>query len=185
MTSADITFSRKQPAWHVLVLGILTLLFYLPFWTYKTIKILRGQDLLQNVILKKLPPSLVSIAMVIPFVNVLVAASVFYESLHLFPESASPLKKNVGLSSLVLALFMCSLWPLSKGEGPQVLLFTLGALPCALCQHWLNAYWDTAEVSSEELVYREAFSVPELIVLIISSLIFGLIVFNFMIEKVS
>jgi len=179
----EVEFSHRQPPWHVLVLGIFTLLAYLPFWFYKTLKALKKEDLLQNVVLKKVPPAILAFTMIIPIVNIFTAASVFNESLNLLPDESYPLKRNTGLASLILAMFMSLLFPLSKGEGPHVLLFVLGVLPVALCQHWLNAYWQQTE--KEPLIYREAFSVTELLVIIVGSLIFGLIVFNFMIEKAS
>ena len=179
----EIKFSHRQPPWHVLVLGTFTLLAYLPFWFYKTIKTLRREGLLENVVLKKLPPSVLAISMVVPIINIFTAAGVFNEALNLYPDDNYPLKRNVGLASLLLAMFMSLLFPMSKGEGPQLLLFVLGVLPVALCQQWLNAYWKQKE--PEDLIYREAFSVPELLVIIVGSLIFGLILFNFMIEKAS
>ncbi len=177
----EIEFSHRQPPWHVLVLGIFTLLAYLPFWFYKTIKALKKEGLLENVVLKKVPPALLAFTMILPIINIFTAASVFNECLNLNPDKNYPLKRNVGLASLMLAMFMSLLFPLSKGEGPQVLAFVLGVLPVALCQQWLNAYWSTKE--KETVIYREAFSVTELLVIIVGSLIFGLIVFNFMIEK--
>ncbi len=177
----EIEFSHRQPPWHVLVLGTFTLLAYLPFWFYKTLKALRKEGVVENPVLKKVPPALLALTMIIPIINIFTAASVFNESLNLNPDQNYPLKRNVGLASLMLAMFMSLLFPLSKGEGPQVLLFVLGVLPVALCQQWLNAYWSTKE--KETVIYREAFSVTELLVIIVGSLIFGLIVFNFMIEK--
>ncbi len=177
----EIEFSHRQPPWHVLVLGTFTLLAYLPFWFYKTLKALKKEGVLENPVLKKLPSALLAFTMIIPIINIFTAASVFNESLNLNPDQNYPLKRNVGLASLILAMFMSLLFPLSKGEGPQVLLFVLGVLPVALCQQWLNAYWSTKE--KETVIYREAFSVIELLVIIVGSLIFGLIVFNFMIEK--
>ncbi len=179
----QIEFSHRQPPWHVLVLGTFTLLAYLPFWFYKTLKALKKEDLLENAVLKKLPPAVLAFSMVIPIINIFTAASVFNECLNLYPDGNYPLKRNVGLASLFLAMFMSLLFPLSKGDGPQVLLFVLGVLPVALCQQWLNGYWKGTE--KESVIYREAFSVTELLVIIVGSLIFGLIVFNFMIEKAS
>ena len=177
--TSELKFSARQPAWHVVLLSLFTFTAYIPFWLLKTIKVLKKNDLLESVILKKIRSAILFIWMFFPILNLPILASIFYDSIKLTPKEV-PLKDKPGPLALIMALLTTCLWFLGKLDVPMFLLFNLSVLPVAQAQHWLNAYWD--KVEDESFTYRQAFSIVELLVLIIGGLAFGLVVFNPMIE---
>lgn len=114
-----------------------------------------------------------------PILNIYLALTQLKGLAELHPNANSfPRRHPLVSSGLVLAA-MIGMGFLSRLPGAWFLLSLLVCLPMAVAQSWLNAYWRTRE--HKPLQVRHAFTVKELISIIIGSLLLGLVTAGFFI----
>lgn len=185
--------SRRQPIWHVIVLYILTLSVYWPFWFAKNWSLLihaqkltageesaderlvpyTGGDELDGV--KGKDPILLTIGMFVPIWDLFLAFQLFRQIAKLDTDSSTFRAKHPALTAGILLVVMAALFSLAKVLPSTLYLIGLSSLiPLAIAQHWLNQYWKQHE-PADSLV-RQAFSALELCAVIFGSLLLGLIV---------
>ncbi len=180
------SFSRQQPLWHVAVLNVLTLYGYSLIWFYKNWKDLakfakesewpefcpvnadaEGQKAFNY--LRKMNLWFNTFGLMLPYVQTYFAAVFFLHVAQLSPKRKfSPLS-----TALLLAIAVMLLLELHRLPGVFSLLFLLAAYPLVIAQDLLNSYWQSVEPSG--LVIRQAFSVGELVFMIIGILGLGLV----------
>lgn len=179
----ELPDSLKQPVWHVLVLSWLTMLAYLFYWFYKNWRDLSKQEALataagdeeQSTALKPfkdISPMLRTISLFVPGLNVYFYITQFLGIAQLIPDANSfPRRHPLLAAGLIIGSFI-SLTALFSFRPPIFFLGLLAAIPFAVVQHWLNTYWDKVEPNN--VMMRHAFSVKELIVIILGGLLLGL-----------
>ncbi len=184
--------SRRQPVWHVIVLHILTLATYSPFWFAKNWSLLihaqkltqgeegaderlvsyTGGDELAGV--KGKDPILLTIGMFVPLLNLYLAFELFNQIAKLEPDKTVFRAQHPKLSAALLLASMFGLYMLGNLPSTLFLLCLSSFLPLALAQHWLNQYWKQHEPADS--MVRQAFSTIELLAVIFGSLLLGLLV---------
>ena len=184
--------SRRQPVWHVIVLHILTLATYSPFWFAKNWSLLihaqkltqgeegaderlvsyTGGDELAGV--KGKDPILLTIGMFVPLLNLYLAFELFNQIAKLEPDKTVFRAQHPKLSAALLLASMFGLYMLGNLPSTLFLLCLSSFLPLALAQHWLNQYWNQHEPADS--MVRQAFSTIELLAVIFGSLLLGLLV---------
>lgn len=185
--------SRQQPIWHVIVLHILTLSTYWPFWFAKNWSLLihayklaageespderlvpyeGGNDQLDGV--RGKDPILLTIGMFVPIVNLILAFQLFSQISKLTSDRQSFRALHPKQTAALLLLSMIGLYTLGYLPSTLFLLCLSSFAPMAVAQHWLNQYWKRNE--PPDSLVRGAFSTTELIAVIIGSLFLGLIV---------
>jgi hypothetical protein len=192
--------SRKQAAWHVIVVTFFTLTLYVPFWIYKTCALLKkyarqtkassttGQaqqcfshdDALTKYANAR--PWLSALLSIVPVINCFVIANLFRDIATAIPNSENFARKNPTFAGLTLTLAMACLWMLGKQDGPAFLLFTLVGVPVAIAQGWLNLYWDRLEHHEhpdQSMVVRGSFSPLEIIAIVVGGMAVALVVVGF------
>lgn len=178
--------SRQQPAWHVVVLSVLTCMAYPLYWYYKTWRDLQreaaaaepgaGEAIDQ---FRDIAPLVRAICMVIPVVNVYFGLSLFKGIAELHPDQSSfPRRHSLGAGGLVMASIIGLIF-LAKLPGALYFLSFSACIPLAVVQHWLNCHYRAVEPG--DLPVRQAFSVRELIALIVGATVLGLSVTAFLI----
>lgn len=186
--------SRRQPVWHVIVLHILTLSTYSPFWFAKNWSLLihaqklaaaeeeaderlvayTGTDELAGV--KGKDPILLTIGMFVPLLNLYLAYDLFNQIAKIEPNKALFRAKHPRVTALLLLSSMFGLYMLGNLPSTLFLLCLSSFVPMAIAQHWLNHYWKQHE-PADSLV-RQAFSSIELTAVIFGSLLLGLLVIS-------
>lgn len=191
--AAYLQESRRQPVWHVIVLFILTLATYWPFWFAKNWSLLihaqklnageeeqderlvpyTGGNELDG--LKGKDPILLTIGMFIPLWDLFLAFKLFGQIAELSPDKASFRAQHPRITAGLLLVSMAALFSLAKFLPSTLYLLGLSSLiPLAISQHWLNQYWKQHE--PKDALVRQAFSSMELCAVIFGSLLLGLIV---------
>ncbi len=181
-TDKSITdaLSMQQPAWHVIVLSILTCSAYPIYWFYKTWRDLkaeaqsaRGQTNPHLEQFADISPMLRTIGLLIPFFDIYIAVTLVKGIAELNPQDSAFSRKHPLVSSGLVLGFVIALACLYKLPGTLYMLSFAAAIPLAFVQSWLNNYWKSAE--SSDLIVRQAFTGKELIAVILGSLLLGLI----------
>lgn len=190
--AAYLQESRRQPVWHVIVLHILTLAAYSPFWFAKNWSLLihaqklaageesaderlvayNGSDELNGV--KGKDPILLTIGMFVPLLNLFLAFQLFSQIALLDSNKASYRAQHPKITAGLLLLGMIALYGLGKLPSTLFLLCLTSFIPMSIAQHWLNQYWKQHE--PPDSLVRQAFSSLELCAVIFGSLLMGLIV---------
>lgn len=188
--------SRKRPVWHVIVITFATLTLNVPFWIYKTCKVLKNHargaannpDIAVAESIAKYAncrPWLNGLISILPVVNCFVIATLFRDIAAAIPNEEYYARKNPTFAGLSLTLAMACIWMLGRLEGPAFLLFTLVSIPLAIAQSWLNTYWDKVE----PLEYRDrerfvggGFSPIELISIIVGAMAVALVILGFSLQ---
>lgn len=176
--------SLRQPLWHVVVLTILTCSAYPFYWFYKNWRDLSAQASQledgsgsQLARFRNISPLLRTIGLFVPVVNIYLALMQFKGIAALYPaEDSIQCRHPLFVASIALAAFI-GLQYLALLKGPLYLLSFSAAIPMAAVQYWLNAYWRSIE--DPQLPVRYAFSVKELVAIVIGSLWLGLILASF------
>lgn len=200
-TSNEQRWSRRQPVFHVIVLGTLTFSMYIIYWLYKTLRLLKrdAQDpllLAQHPALSmfaKISPLLrvfaifgAALVLSIPFmagilklaisdaILIYIFASLIVGVALLEPdEHAFARKHPLVTCGLVLGcgLVMCGL---ARLEGPLYFLsLPAAALPCAFVQHWLNHY--LAKTEPADVQVRTMFNSFEMVAVLVGAVFLGLV----------
>jgi hypothetical protein len=182
--------SLKQPVWHVLVLSWVTALFYLIYWFYKNWRDLSQQESAAAALgeaekaarlkpFKDISPMLRGIGMFVPALNIFLSLTQVLGIAQLVPaESSFPRSHPLVAAGIVMGASISLLF-LFNFHPPIFFAGLLAAIPFGLVQHWLNEYWDTVEPQGRAM--RHAFSVKELIVIILGGMLLGLNVAGYMI----
>ncbi len=186
--------SRRQPIWHVIVLHILTLSTYSPFWFAKNWSLLihaqklaageeEGDDRLVSYTgegdlsgFQGRDPILLTIGMFVPLLNLYLAFELFNQIAKIEPNKTTFQAQHPKVTAILLLTAMFGLYMLGKLPSTWFLLCLTSFAPMALAQHWLNQYWKQHE-PADSLV-RQAFSSLELVAVIFGSLLLGLIVIS-------
>lgn len=185
--------SKRQPTWHVFVLHILTLSAYSLIWYYKNVRDLHEyakeaasgdandwQEALPVIKrYEKTHPLLRSVGLIVPLLQLFLVGQLFKDCAELYPDSNSVMRRQPLLCGIALTAMIVGLFWLYKLPGAFFLLFLLSAIPMAIGQFWLNAFWSSVE--DDDLIVRHAFSAGELVSIICGSMILGLIVVSFFI----
>jgi len=184
--------SRRQPVWHVIVLTSFTFLLYSLVWFCKNWKQLRNfareregeqqvwpeaQAVLER--LKTCNPYLFTLLLPIPLVNMVISTRFFADIVRISPGSPESIKQHpIAFGIFITAVMSALVLGFKSLPGLFFLLFLTASLPLALVQHMLNQFWKLVE--PPDLIVRQAFSVTELVTLIIGSLWLGLVVVGYM-----
>lgn len=189
---AHLQESRRQPVWHVIVLFILTLGAYWPFWFAKNWSLLIHAHKLANgeegaderlvaytgnaelVAVQNKDPILLTIGMFIPFFDLYLAFRQFNLIARLEPDKTTLHAQHPRIAATLLLLSMIGLSTLFVLPQTLYLFYLTSCAPLAIAQHWLNQYWKQHE--PPDSLVRQAFSSIELLCVIFGSLWLGLIV---------
>jgi hypothetical protein len=184
--------SRRQPVWHVIVLYILTLGAYWPFWFAKNWSLLIHAHKLANaeesaderlvaytgtselIAVERKDPILLTIGMFIPFFDLYLAFRQFNLIARIEPDKSTFRALHPRMTATLLLLAMIGLSTLFVLPQTLYLLYLTSCAPLAIAQHWLNQYWQQHE--PPDSLVRQAFSSIELLCVIFGSLWLGLIV---------
>jgi hypothetical protein len=179
--------SRRQPVWHVIVLTVLTLFAYSIVWFFKNWNQLvkfsqaeaehkpmstRARN--QLAVIGKTNPYIWAGLLLLPGIQLLATTRFFSDVARIYPHEAGPMTKHPLLFGIVMSGLMVGLLCLAQLPGALYLLFLSACLPLAAAQHMLNQFWQEQEPKG--LLVRQAFSVSELLALILGSLVLGLII---------
>ncbi|HEY9870492.1 MAG TPA: DUF4234 domain-containing protein [Candidatus Obscuribacterales bacterium] len=205
---AEITLreSLRQPAWHVIALSVLTCCSYLFYWFYKTWRDLQayahdratdpGSPLSH---FAGISPPLRTLGLLLPLVNFLFGiilprllvltmgvmfsilalyfcVTLIYGIARLHPNAASFARRRAPLATGLIVLGLVGFTSLAKLADPFWLLSFGCCVPLAIVQSWLNAYWRSVE--DTELAVRQAFTIKEILAIIVGSLLLGLVLAN-------
>lgn len=196
-TTEFVRESKRQPVWHVFVLHILTLSAYSLVWYYKNVRDIHefAKEAAQDTagtrseqfgaVIKryeKTQPFLRSAGLVVPLLQLYLVGQFFKDCAELYPVKESFVSQKSLLSGIILTVLMVGLFWLYKLPGAFFLLFLLSAIPMAIAQSWINAFWSAVEEKEKDLMIRHAFSAGELVSIIVGSMVFGLIVVSFFIS---
>lgn len=194
---AALVTSLRQPAWHVLLLGVLTCKLYLVYWYYKNLRDLASRPHspseqhsvstgTNSAIWYLLPSHLSSfrdcnlllrgICACIPYVNDYLFLTMALGVAKLQPEGSFAQKHAVALAVVLLA-FSVAMSLLAFAKDAWYLLYFLSVLPAAVVQHLLNKYWQKVEAPG--LLFRAGFTGGELLVVIAGALFLGFIIAGF------
>lgn len=187
--------SLRQPAWHVLLLGILSCKLYLVYWCYKnwrdlsshmqalpsdeiatppTFLVLVSPGRLSS--FRDCNPLLRMLCTCLPYVNDYLFLTIAMGAARLQPGNSAAARNAVGIAvGLTLFSVGMSFFALQKGHWYWVSF--LSVLPFMYVQHLINRYWDTVEPRG--LLFRAGFTFNELAVIIVGALLFGFIVAGF------
>lgn len=170
----------QQPAWHLIVLSILTCSAYPIYWFYKTWRDLKAEaqsaraqtnsTLAQFV---DISPMLRTIGLFIPFFHIYIAVTLVKGIAEINPKDNAFSSKHPLVSSGLVLGFIIALVCLCKLPGTLYMLSFAAVIPLAFVQSWLNNYWKSVE--PPDLIVRQAFTGKELIAVILGSLLLGLI----------
>jgi hypothetical protein len=197
---AQLQESRRQPVWHVIVLHILTLATYSPFWFAKNwsllihahklaageeeaddrlVPLIRGEELVG---FKGKDPILLTVGMFIPLVNLFLAFLLFQKIANLETNKTTFRAQHPAITATLLLGAMTALYLLGYLPSTYFLLCLSSFAPMALAQHWLNQYWKDHE--PPDALVRQAFSSLELCAVIFGSLLLGVVIITpFVIPK--
>lgn len=184
--------SRRQPVWHVIVLHILTLATYSPFWFAKNWSLLihaqklaageegaderlvpyTGGEELEGV--RGRDPILLTLGLFVPLLNLFLAFQLFTQIARIEPNKDTYRAKHPRITAGLLLAAMFALYMLGNLPSTMFLFCLLSFVPMAVAQHWLNQYWKQHE--PPDSLVRQAFSSLELCAVIFGSLLLGLIV---------
>lgn len=205
---AEITVreSLRQPAWHVVALSVLTCCAYLFYWFYKSWRDLQayahdGATDPHSPVSRfaAISPPLRTLGLLLPLVNFLFgiilpralvltigivfsilalyfAVTLIYGIASLHPNAASFPRRRAPLATGLIILGLLGFTSLAKLPDPFWLWSFGCCIPLAIVQSWLNAYWQSVE--DTELVVRQAFTIKEILAIIVGSLLLGLVVVN-------
>lgn len=199
------TESRQQPLWHVFVLNVITMSAYSLVWFYKNWRDLAeeahrvskqlgqaevalaegasGGDSLvsesQRVVIKynNINPLLRTFGLILPGIQIYLAMDLFKDMARLIPHEDSPVRRKPLLASTILITVTVVLFSLACLPGPLFLLFLTAGFPLSMAQAWLNEYWGSVEPRG--MVVRQAFSIGEIVAIIVGGSILGLVVTGF------
>ena len=184
--------SRRQPVWHVIVLFILTLGAYWPFWFAKNWSLLIHAHKLANgeesaderlvaytgkdelVAVQNKDPILLTIGMFVPFFDLYLAFRQFNLIARLEPDKTALHAQHPRIAATILLISMIGLSTLFVLPQTLYLFYLSSCAPLVIAQHWLNQYWKQHE--PPDSLVRQAFSSIELLCVIFGSLWLGLIV---------
>lgn len=122
------------------------------------------------------------IGMFVPALNIFLSLTQVLAIAQLVPNENSFPRRHPLLAAGVVMGASISLLFLFNFHPPLFFAGLLAAIPFAFVQHWLNQYWDTVEPKGRTM--RHAFSVKELIVIILGGMLLGLNVAGYMIGAV-
>ncbi len=188
--------SLRQPAWHVLLLGVLTCKLYLVYWYYKNLRDLSRHmkatteaempDSSRGLLYYLLPEHLSkfreaslllrTICACIPYINDYLFLTIALGVARLQPKDSFVGKHPVTIAAL-LVVFSVALSLQAFQHGAWYFLYFLSVLPAMFVQHLLNKYWDTAEPTG--LLCRAGFTLGELVIIIVGALFLGFIIAGF------
>lgn len=194
------TESRQQPLWHVFVLNVITMTAYSLVWFYKNWRDLAleaqrvslqleggggaAPELVtasesQRIIIKynNINPLLRTFGLILPGLQIYLAMDLFKDIARLLPNEESPVRRKPLLSSTILMTVTVVLFSLSCLPGPLFLLFLTAGFPISVAQSWLNEYWLSVEPKGK--IVRQAFSIGEIIAIILGGSLLGLVVTGF------
>jgi hypothetical protein len=184
--------SRRQPVWHVIVLHILTLATYSPFWFAKNWslmihaqKLAAGEEEADERLVaytggaelegvKGRDPILLTLGMFVPLLNLFLAFQLFNQIARIEPDKNTYRAKHPRITAGLLLTAMFALYMLGNLPSTLFLFCLTSFAPMAVAQHWLNQYWKQHE--PKDALVRQAFSSLELCAVIFGSLLLGLIV---------
>lgn len=187
----DYKESRRQPIWHVAVLYILTMSGYSLIWFFKNWKVLRDaqKSLCDETIederlvrvkagdvelsrFANISPWLRAVGLLLPLVQLYLAWQTFKNIALMAPDKAAAQRQHPLLAATILVLVFVGLFWLYKLPGSYWLFFLTSFIPLAIAQYWLNQFWESVEEKPAPV--RFAFSVWELLMLIVGSMFLGL-----------
>ena len=188
---AQLQESRRQPVWHVIVLHILTLGCYWPFWFGKNWSLLvhahklakREEEQDEKLVpytggevtpVEGKDPILLTLGMFVPFLTLYLAFRQFNLIARLDPDKSAYQAQHPRIAATLLLVSMIGLSCLFVLPKTFYLLYLSSFAPLALAQHWLNRYWKENEPA--DALVRQAFSTAELLSVIFGSIWLGLIV---------
>jgi hypothetical protein len=154
--------SLQQPAWHVVVLGVVTFGLYLVYWAYKNWRDLEQKNAVGKALL-----------CIVPIVNLYMFTTLTLSIAERVPDEASFPRQRPLVAALAIVGSYVAIASLSHLQGGWFLLSLLSVGAFAVAQHWLNQYF--ASVESPELMVRHAFTVKELLVIIFGAMALGLV----------
>ncbi len=121
-----------------------------------------------------LPPALVTgLGLLFSALALFLAVTLIDGIASIHPDSNSFPKRHPHLATALLMTSLVGSMALTRLPDPYWLLSLAGSIPLAVAQYWLNTYWKSVE--PEGLLVRHAFSVKELLAIILGSLLLGLI----------
>jgi hypothetical protein len=200
-TSAEDSWSRRQPVSHVVILGCLTFSIYILYWIYKTLRLLKT-DAQQQFLLEKhaalsmfqkINPLLRTLALLsplaialIPFMaGILKAAISDLILIYVFatltvgvallePDETSFQRKHPLVScGLVLGLSLLLASTVHLNGFLFFLSIPAAVVPCAFVQYWLNHY--LVSIEPENWQVRTMLNAYEIVAIIFGAGLLGLI----------
>jgi hypothetical protein len=183
INSEVVEDSHRQPVWHVIVLNIFVPYLYGAWWFYKNWKALASaaKEVQEKPELRPFfntSPVLRTMGMMVPLLNIYLAFRFFKDIASIYPFQTAPQRKHPSLAAFLLTVALFGLLLLGKLPDGYYLFYLTACLPLALCQKWLNDYWQSKEEST--LSVRQTFTALELTALILGAALLGLIVTHLM-----
>jgi hypothetical protein len=168
--SSSVRFSRIQPAWHLMLLSILTSGLYLIYWFWRSWSDLRREAGLN------VSPGWRTVCMVVPILDIVLTIQLFRE----IEKIASTRKAEPLASPTILALSFCllsyiatwfsirSAFPNAPSEMMSLIIISYAfSIPAILLlipvQRTFNRYWAATQ---PELPVRTAFTAGEIVMLL-------------------
>lgn len=177
---SEPALSFRQPAWHVIVLSILTCFAYPLYWFFKNWRDLKAEALSErgktNPNLEQfadISPLLRTIGLLVPIFDIYIAVTLIKGIAELNPKDNAFSRRHPLVASGLVMGFVIALVYLQTLPGILYLLSFTAAIPLAIVQSWLNNYWKSVELP--DLIVRQAFTGKELIAVIVGGLLLGLI----------
>lgn len=124
-------------------------------------------------------PALRTVGMLIPIVQIYIAATLTLGLANLVPGANSFPRRKPIVATLLVAFGFFAALTLGYLNHGYWMLASVAMIPVAVLQHWLNRYWDAVE--SADLMVRHGFNLWEMITIIIGASIIGLSIAGLMI----
>jgi hypothetical protein len=177
----ELPDSKQQPVWHVIVLGALTCAVpYVIYWSYKNWRDLKneasqypdmdGTEPLS--VFARINPALRAAGLLVPILQIYLLAVLVLGIANLDPDKTSfASRRPLVACGVVMGSFLLLL-NFAHLPGGFFLLSCLSPIPLAFAQHWLNRYWATVE--PDGMCVRHAFSIWEMLAIIVGASVIGL-----------
>jgi hypothetical protein len=177
---AETIYSRRQPAWHLVVLSVFTFGVYNYYWFYKNLMVLHelppdGKG--EYFCIKH--PAFSSFLFFLPIVDMIMQFFALIGAIA--PNKQSLFHNHATTCGFLLALAFGALVLLGLLPEPYHLFYLASCLPLALAQRGLNNYWQANEKAidprtGEIPLVRAAFNPIELVVIFLGAAFLGLCV---------
>ena len=173
-------YSKRQPAWHVVTLSILTLSIYNVYWFYKNLSLLNESPPTgQSNRLCCAHPFFSTMLFLVPVVNLIIALQFFAVVCEIYPQPESVWRKNSLFCAFALALTFGALFLFGVRPAPYHFLYLACCVPLALVQSLFNKYWQAQEAgldgpTGEPILVRAAFNPIEIVIIVIGGAFLGL-----------